>query len=142
MKISSSFISLCLISCATQKKDEPPTEEKNLLPKTQVIGNVASISPHSGFLLIQKYGLGRLPTDGLYQTLGVNGRAASIRPSGERVRDFFAADILNGEVQSGDAVIFRPNPKTPTVTTPSKTPNLTSKKDRLKTLNNLLKHHQ
>jgi len=45
-----------------------------------------------------------MPVNTIIQTSGPDGRTASLKPSGERVRNFFAADIVNGEVQIGDAV--------------------------------------
>ena len=55
-------------------------------------------------MLIQKYSSGKMPVNIIIQTNGPDGRTASLKPSGERVRNFFAADIINGEVQIGDAV--------------------------------------
>ena len=51
-----------------------------------------------------------MPKNHLYQSKGPAGRSASLRPSGERVRDFYAADLLSGEVEKGDDVIFYLNP--------------------------------
>ncbi len=105
---TSSLASLLLLSCAGKKPEqEQEDSEEKKIPKSQVVGRIASVSARSEFVLIQKYGAGKLPTQGIYQTVGDDGRSASIRPSGERVRDFYAADITDGEVKSGDAVIFR-----------------------------------
>jgi len=106
------FLSACLplmVSCATKTEPEQPEEEeKDKIPPSQVVGRISSVSPHGKFVLIQKFGAGKLPTTGIYQTIGEEGNYGSIRPSGERVRDFYAADITAGEIKSGDAVIFRP----------------------------------
>lgn len=70
-----------------------------------IVGRIASVSARSQFVLIQKIGTGTLPKGIIYQSRGPDDRTASLRPSGERVRDFFAADLLNGEAKKGDAVI-------------------------------------
>ena len=46
-----------------------------------------------------------MPLNTISHTSGPDGRTASLRPSGERVRNFCAADIVNGDVQIGDAVV-------------------------------------
>ena len=102
-----------LTSCGTKAPPEPTAEEKEAALekalKPRIIGLVSSVSPEKKFVLIQKYGPGNLPGNGTYQTLSTIGNGGSIRPSGERVRDFFAADWLSGEIKRGDTVLFRPN---------------------------------
>lgn len=96
-------IALLLSSCASNPEKEKP--DKPEPPKQTVVGRIASVSKVGKFVLIQKYGHGLLPQSQIYQSRGPNNRSASLRPSGERVRDFFAADLLSGTVEKGDAVI-------------------------------------
>ncbi|MGJ8698024.1 MAG: hypothetical protein ACSHYF_17020 [Verrucomicrobiaceae bacterium] len=102
---------LSLASCGIIKnlsRSKPDPNAKPEAPRREVIGRIASVSETGNFVLIQKYGPGSLPKRVLFQTVGVGGSQASLRPTGERVRDFFAADIINGTVKTGDAVITFP----------------------------------
>ncbi len=105
-------ILILLTSCT---KNEPDVEEEKpapkITPQRQVVGRIASVAKNDRFVLIQKYGPGLLPPNFLYQSQGADGRTASLRPSGERVRDFYAADLISGSPQKGDAVIAIANPK-------------------------------
>jgi len=101
------FIPLLLLSsCGGSKKKEPADEKQKLVrPERQIVGRIASVSQVGQFVLIQKFGAGSLPKDLLYQSQGAEGRSASLNLSGERVRDFYAADLVSGTVEKGDAVI-------------------------------------
>ena len=101
---------LLLASCSSSKKNETKAKEEDKPRKTQkqIIGRIASVSRARDFVLIQKFGPGLLPEGLIYQSQGPAGRSASLKPSGERVRDFYAADLLSGEVTKGDAVIAYP----------------------------------
>lgn len=100
------LISFLLISCGIKT---PPDEVEELSkikgPDQIIIGRIASVSKRGKFVLIQKFGTGTLPRGIIYQSRGPDGSTASLRPSGERVRDFFAADLLNGETKKGNAVM-------------------------------------
>jgi hypothetical protein len=95
---------LLLTSCASNE-EKKSDEEKLGAPEQQIVGRIASVSKTGKFVLIQRYGPGTLPLNALYQSRGTDGRTASLRPSGERVRDFFAADLLNGTAEKGDVVM-------------------------------------
>ena len=104
------FISLLLISCSRETASDAVKEVQSIEGPDQIIvGRIASVSKRGKFVLIQKLGTGTLPKDIIYQSRGPDGRTASLRPSGERVRDFFAADLLSGETEKGFAVIAYQN---------------------------------
>ncbi len=106
------FSFLFLSSCSSRNKnqsEEEETQPKITGPEKRVVGRIASVSKAGEFVLIQKFGPGTLPKNTLYQSQGPQGRAASLRPSGERVRDFYAADLVSGDVEKGDAVIGYPD---------------------------------
>ena len=107
MKYLTLILALNLSSCSTSEdpEDKKEEEKKDIAIKKQIIGRIASVSTTGGFVLIQKYSAGKMPVNTIIQTSGPDGRTASLKPSGERVRNFFAADIVNGEVQIGDAVV-------------------------------------
>lgn len=103
------LLALLLTSCASDKnskKNEDPDSPKS--PEKRIVGRIASVSKTGQFVLIQKLGAGLLPVNMIYQSKGPGGRTASLRPSGERVRDFYAADLLSGSVEQGDAVVAYP----------------------------------
>ncbi|MFT6181875.1 MAG: hypothetical protein ACI9NQ_001313 [Paracoccaceae bacterium] len=107
-----SFLPLLLIaSCGSLKKDDDKDDDKDKItgPEKKIIGRIASVSRAGEFVLIQKFGPGALPKNTIYQSQGPEGRTASLRPSGERVRDFYAADLVSGNVEKDDAVVGYPN---------------------------------
>lgn len=107
MKYLSLLLALGICSCSTSEEDPEDKngpDKEDISIKKQIIGRIASVSSTGGFVLIQKYSAGKMPVNTIIQTSGPDGRTASVKPSGERVRNFFAADILDGEVQIGDAV--------------------------------------
>ena len=108
MKYLTLILALAMCSCSSleedpEDKNDPDKEDISI--KKQIIGRIASVSSTGGFVLIQKYSAGKMPVNTIIQTSGPDGRTASLKPSGERVRNFFAADIVNGQVQIGDAVV-------------------------------------
>jgi len=119
------LLAIFLVSCASPKKIKEETKEKEdggkkeekedpdalKGPEKRIVGRIASVSKAGKFVLIQRLGNGTLPGNVLYQARGPEGRAASLRPSGERVRDFYAADLLSGTVEVGDAVVAYLNPQ-------------------------------
>lgn len=107
MKYLTLILALGIYSCSNSGEnpgDKNDPDKEDIAIKKQIIGRIASVSPTGGFVLIQKYSSGKMPVNTIIQTNGPDGRTASLKPSGERVRNFFAADIINGEVQIGDAV--------------------------------------
>ena len=73
----------------------------------QIVGEIASVFPDEGFVLIRRYGGGKLPSDAVFNTSGEGGRTASIQPTGERSGRFYAADVTAGEPKPGDVVVAR-----------------------------------
>ncbi|MDA8977118.1 hypothetical protein N9Z85_05460 [Akkermansiaceae bacterium] len=110
MKALFPLVALVLSSCGLIKKlfREAPKPAPVQEIGRRVIGRIASVSDTGNFVLIQKYGSGKLPKETLFQSNGISGSQASLRPTGERVRDFFAADIVSGSAAKGDAVTSFP----------------------------------
>ena len=107
MKYLTLILALGICSCSNSEEDpgdKNDPDKKDISIKKQIIGRIASVSSTGGFVLIQKYSAGKMPVNTIIQSSGPGDRTASLKPSGERVRNFFAADIVNGEVQIGDAV--------------------------------------
>ena len=108
MKYLTLILALGICSCSNSEEDpgdKKDPDKEDLSIQKQIIGRIASVSSTGGFVLIQKYSSGKMPVNTIIQTSGPDGRTASLKPSGERVRNFFAADIVNGEVQIGDAIV-------------------------------------
>lgn len=110
---------LCAFSCSGSSPQETEEEKEPVIQK-KIVGRIASVSSTGTFVLIQKYGPGSLPEEDIYQSQGEDGRQASLRPSGERVRDFYAADLIRGEVEIGDAVVSFSEPQVDEVEEPNK----------------------
>ncbi len=99
------FGSCLLYSCAGEK---PVVEEKIDEPELdKLVARVASVNKEANYVLIQRYGKLVVPEDSVLYTLGVDGHAASIKVTGERLGQFLAADIVSGELIVGDAVYLR-----------------------------------
>lgn len=110
MKFLPPILAFTLASCASKPDKETAESRETTEPETIIIGRIASVSKAGQFVLIQKYGPAPLVIGELYQSRGLDDRSASLRPSGERIRDFYAADLLNGRVKKGDAVIAYAKP--------------------------------
>lgn len=108
------------------KTEEAKLEEIKKPPTRQIIGRIASVSDVGNFVLIQKYGPGKLPRNTLFQSHSVDGSSANLRPTGERVRDFFAADIITGMTTKGDPVssfqLISEHPSSPKLSEPREIP--------------------
>ena len=87
------------------------TEEVTGPAASQIVGEIASVFPDEGFVLIRRYGGGKLPSDAVFNTSGEGGRTASIAPTGERSGRFYAADVTAGEPKPGDVVVARRLPE-------------------------------
>ncbi|YCM44479.1 hypothetical protein V2O64_00405 [Verrucomicrobiaceae bacterium 227] len=105
------FLWSCSQSASNEEAEEQDPIEKPAVIKKRIVGRIASVSSTGTFVLIQKYGNGSLPKEAVFQSQGNEGRQASLRPSGERIRDFFAADLLSGTAKIGDAVVAYHTPK-------------------------------
>jgi len=108
---------LLVSSCGSSPKPEEKVEKK--APNAQIVGRVSSISRNKDFVLIQQLGPGSLSANHLLHSMGPGGRSASLSLSGERVRDFYAADLVSGTVELGDPVLGRSFPSTETEEQPA-----------------------
>ena len=115
VKLFLSILTLAAVSaCSSPPAEEEKKPEEDKKPATpSVVGSIRTVSERGKFVLIQKLGPGKLPENGSYQTLANDGTSAALNPSGERVRNLFAADILLGNPNPGDAVLFRPDDTPP-----------------------------
>ena len=80
-------------------------------PSAQVVGEIASVHRGDGFVLIKRFGQAGFGPDLLYSSLNPGGTTASLRPTGEKLGRFYAADIQEGEPSAGDLVIARQLPR-------------------------------
>jgi hypothetical protein len=91
--------------------EEPAAEEAEQAASIQLVGEVASVHLDEGFVLIRRYGGGRLPQGFEFYTRSPTGDTASLRPTGEQMGRFYAADIAGGVPKAGDVVIGRRLPE-------------------------------
>lgn len=96
---------------APVEKTLTPEEEEAQKTKPQVVGQVASVHLDGGFVLIRRFGTGGLPEGYVYNSQGKDGRTAGLRPTGERLGRFYAADITGGGAEIGDLVVGRRLPE-------------------------------
>ncbi len=94
------------------KEGEGRTAEEGVAAaSTQLIGEVASVHTAEGFVLIKRFGGGSLPEGFVFHSQGAGGETASLRPTGEKLGRFYAADITGGTPQAGDFVMGRRLPE-------------------------------
>jgi hypothetical protein len=93
-------------ACATGEKAE---EEQQPVKRPVLVGRVASMPKDQDFVLLQSYGTWSVPPGTPVYCVGPEGRLANLLPTGEKMGQFVAADLRDGEVQVGDAVFYRPD---------------------------------
>jgi hypothetical protein len=100
-------------ACASLKDEKSDTgDEKPMTPEgPEMVGRVASIAADRRFVLIQSLGTWKQEAGTILTTRGDEDRAANLLVTGEALGQFAAADIQSGNVQIGDAVYSRHNPK-------------------------------
>ncbi|MEI8039531.1 MAG: hypothetical protein WCJ14_14190, partial [Verrucomicrobiota bacterium] len=94
---------------SAKKPDQPAPAAPKL------IGRVASIPADKRFVLIQRYGTGKIEVGTVLTTRGPDERTANLLVTGESLGQFTAADVQSGLLDIGDAVYSRhvPTPATP-----------------------------
>jgi hypothetical protein len=109
LKPASATIFFCLLSLpacslfpSPQTGQEPASEENANQPK--LVGRIANVSADGSFVIIQSYGPWDVPTNSTLASMGSDDRTANLRVSGEKQRQFAAADVRSGSVEVGDAV--------------------------------------
>ncbi len=74
-----------------------------------LVGRVASMPKGQDFVLLQSYGAWSVPAGVPVYCVGPEGRLANLLPTGEKMGQFLAADLRDGEAKVGDAVYYRPD---------------------------------
>ncbi len=93
---------LFLSSCADKPVPTPPPTEKK--EQARLVGRVASVNKNPDFTLIQSYGTWTIQTGAILATIGLDGRAANLKVTGEKSGQYAAADIQSGTLEIGDSV--------------------------------------
>ncbi len=105
------WIVLLVLGCAScGSADSEEDAEPASATRPRLVGKVASVHRGDDFVLVETFGEVQLGRDLLLTTHGPEGRAGSLKVSGERLGRFAAADIHGGTVAVGDAVYARPMP--------------------------------
>ena len=103
-------------SVPEQKASEEETEGQEKVAKkpeeaaVRVVGEVVSIHQDGGFVLLKSFGGGRLPMDGVLTSVDHGGLSSLLKPTGERIGKFYAADVSGRFPAVGDLVILRKLP--------------------------------
>ncbi len=92
-----------LPSCGLLKK-KPGSVRIN--PNIHLAGRVQRVDEAAKFVLIRRYGPWRVGEGDVVESRG-EGRAANLLPTGERLGEHVAADIVSGTVGPGDGVYIR-----------------------------------
>jgi hypothetical protein len=89
----------------------PAAADAAVQAPTQLVGEVASVHAEEGFVLIRRFGGGGLPQGYVFHSSNASGETTSLRPTGERLGKFYAADITAGTPEAGDFVLARRLPE-------------------------------
>jgi len=104
----------CGPGCGWWRKGEAQAEmrgeEEAQEPRAAVVGEIASVHREDRFVLIKRVAPGGFGSGMAYFSLNPDGRTASLRPTGERLGRFYAADIQEGNPAPGDLVMARRMP--------------------------------
>lgn len=103
-----------LVACSGSKEpEEPEPPDPNEPVAARVVGEIVSVHPteDGSFVLIKRLGRGRFGPEMLYSSVNEAGATASLRPTGETLGRFHAADVLEGEPKTGELVISRRMPR-------------------------------
>lgn len=82
-------------------------KEKKLDLPDQLVARVSSVYEEEGYALIQRYGRLEIPEAAILYSLGLGGKVANLKATGEKLGQFIAVDILSGELEVGDGVYLR-----------------------------------
>lgn len=85
----------------------PKEEKKPLELPDSLVARISSVNKEEGYALIQRYGRLDIPDGSVLYSLGLEGKIANLKVSGERLGQFVAVDIVSGELDIGDGVYLR-----------------------------------
>ncbi len=105
------------VSCHLWTKDDTSQRSSNIkkIKKRQIegIGAIVSINSELDFVLIDVRNPQLANQSSSYYIEKIS-RTAVLKPTGEKIGTYFAADIINGEVKLGDSVFVKlPKPPAP-----------------------------
>ncbi len=92
-----------MMSCSSSPPETPQEEVK----VDKLVARVASVNAAEKYALIQRYGKLNVEDNELLYTMGMEGKTASLKVTGERLGQHIAVDIVSGELSIGDAVFLR-----------------------------------
>ena len=100
-----------------QSKEEEAAEKEGTV---RVVGEVVSLHPDEGFVLIRCFGSGSLPENEALFSVDHGGQSCTLKPTGERIGRFHAADISGPVPKVGDLVIARKLPDSGLLVSPER----------------------
>lgn len=100
----SACLVLCLPSCGLLPRWRPATPPGEEQPASLYVGQIASIHPQEGFVLIRRLPSIEIASGTILISTGPTGQVANLRVTGESLGQMIAADIQSGSPQIGDSV--------------------------------------
>jgi hypothetical protein len=100
----SPILTIALLSACAEKPVERAKERTDDQTRPQLVGRIASIPADRKFVLILSYGSWSIATGSILTTRGLEGRAANLLATGEKLGQYAAADIQSGTLELGDGV--------------------------------------
>jgi hypothetical protein len=94
---------ICNNSCTSGTPQTTPTKPEG----DALVGRVASIYLEQNYMLVQKYRSFETDLDAIFYSRGVDGSVNALKMTGQKLGQFYIADLSNGNYTVNDPVFMR-----------------------------------
>lgn len=103
-----SALMVCVTSCTPSKPDIQPEPDKT----DKLVGRVAAVYFKENYLLVQKYRTFDTSGDSIFYSRGTDGSVNSLKMTGQKLGQFYVADLSEDIYTINDPVFMRDLRKT------------------------------
>ncbi len=94
---------ICNNSCTTGVHETAEPEPKNDV----LVARVSSVYPKQNYMLVQKYRSINTEIDAIFYSRGTDGSVNSLKMTGQKLGQFYVADLSTGNYTVNDPVFMR-----------------------------------
>ena len=94
---------ICNNSCTTGAQETAEPEPKNDI----LVARISSVYPKQNYMLVQKYRRINTEIDAIFYSRGIDGSVNSLKMTGQKLGQFYVADLSNGNYTVNDPVFMR-----------------------------------
>ena len=98
-----SFSMICNNACTTGAKEIAEPEPQN----DALVARISSVYPEQNYMLVQKYRSINTEIDAIFYSRGTDGTVNSLKMTGQKLGQFYVADIGEGSFTVNDPVFMR-----------------------------------